>query len=234
MVAQPTTITQVRPVVGVPRTLSFDSSYLNAKRALDLAVTILILAPFGLIIMLLVALAVRLDSPGPVFYRQRRFGAGGETFEILKFRSMYHGSKDDVHRKATEKFIEGQALNDDPSGARYKLAKDPRITRVGAFIRKTSLDEFPQFINVLRGEMSLVGPRPPVAYEVDKYSRRDMLRLAGKPGVTGLWQVCSRSNVNFRTMVEIDIAYLEQQSLWLDIKLIFLTPLAVLRKTGAA
>jgi lipopolysaccharide/colanic/teichoic acid biosynthesis glycosyltransferase len=138
---------------------------------------------------------------------------------------MYENNDPSVHReKIVEYMKNGQRLNDDEnSTAAYKYMDDPRITRVGRFIRKTSLDELPQFWNVLRGEMSLVGPRPPISYEVEHYSPRDRLRLMGKPGLTGPWQVYARSRVTFQEMIEMDIQYLEQQSIWQDIKLIFLT-----------
>jgi lipopolysaccharide/colanic/teichoic acid biosynthesis glycosyltransferase len=138
---------------------------------------------------------------------------------------MYVNNDQAIHReKMLEYMKQGQRLNDDVTATTaYKYISDPRITRVGRFIRKTSLDELPQFWNVLRGEMSLVGPRPPVSYELEQYSSHDKLRLMGKPGLTGTWQVYGRSRVTFQEMIEMDIEYLEQQSIWQDIKLIFLT-----------
>jgi len=154
---------------------------------------------------------------------------------MLKFRSMYVHNDEALHREAVMHYMKGSALNGHSApGTRYKLVDDPRITRVGRFIRKTSIDELPQFINVLRGEMSLVGPRPPLPYEVEHYSARDRLRLCGRPGLTGTWQVYGRSRVSFLEMVEMDIAYLQEQSILQDLKLIALTvPVMILGRGGA-
>jgi lipopolysaccharide/colanic/teichoic acid biosynthesis glycosyltransferase len=209
--------------------------YLRAKRALDVLFTLLLL-PFLCLLMLIVALLIRLDSEGPVFYRQKRVGQDGVEFDMLKFRSMHVNNDDTIHREAVRRYMNGDMLNGD-SGAEstlFKLVDDPRVTRVGRFIRKFSVDEFPQIFNVLRGEMSLVGPRPPLPYEVEEYSLRDSLRLHGKPGITGYWQVYGRSRVTFDEMVEMDINYLRQQSILQDIKLIILTvPVAALGRGGA-
>lgn len=202
--------------------ISIDPGYLRAKRVLDLTITLLLL-PFCGLAMAIIALLIRLDSSGPIIFRQKRLGQDGIEFEFLKFRSMYVNSDDSLHRTAIEQFMTGQSLNNNGTANPYKMGNDRRITRVGKFIRKTSLDELPQLFNVLRGEMSLVGPRPPLPYEVERYSSRDVLRLAGKPGLTGTWQVYGRSRVTFPEMIEMDISYLQQQSLLQDIKLIFLT-----------
>lgn len=208
--------------------------YSRIKRFLDLVITLLLLIPLG-IVMLIVAVAVRLDSDGPIFFRQKRVGLNGVEFDMFKFRSMYHRCDDSLHREAIERYMANETVNDDSStNLQYKQIDDPRITRVGRFIRKTSLDELPQFFNLLRGEMTLVGPRPPLPYEVALYSEYDKLRLRGKPGLTGLWQVYGRSQVTFHSMVEMDIAYLQQQSLLQDLKLIILTiPVMVLGRGGA-
>jgi lipopolysaccharide/colanic/teichoic acid biosynthesis glycosyltransferase len=208
--------------------------YQRIKRVLDVVLTLLLL-PFLSPIMLVIALLIRFDSPGPVFYRQKRIGQNGDEFDFFKFRSMYVNNDDAFHRIAVQRFIDGRQVN---CGAQninpYKLDKDKRITRVGKFLRKTSLDELPQFFNVLRGEMSLVGPRPPLPYEVECYSSHDKLRLVGRPGLTGLWQVYGRSRVSFKEMVEMDIGYLQMQSLGLDLKLMFLTiPVMILGLGGA-
>jgi lipopolysaccharide/colanic/teichoic acid biosynthesis glycosyltransferase len=154
---------------------------------------------------------------------------------LYKFRTMYVHADDSFHREAVAKYINGQKLNDDAmKDISYKVTEDPRITRIGRFLRKTSIDELPQFLNVLRGEMSLVGPRPPLPYEVEMYSPYDLLRLSGKPGLTGIWQVYGRSRVTFQSMVEMDIVYLQQQSLWKDLKLIMLTlPVMLFARGGA-
>ena len=211
--------------------ISFSARYLRAKRVLDLVGAVLLLIPLSLV-MAVVAVAIKLDSPGPILFRQKRVGLDGAEFEMLKFRSMFANNDDSVHRDAIKRFMDGQALDETSTASRYKLSADRRITRVGRFIRKTSLDELPQFINVLRGEMSLVGPRPPLAYEVALYKPSDMRRLAGKPGVTGTWQVYGRSRVTFDEMIEMDVAYLQRQSLLEDLKLIALTVPAVLHGGG--
>ena len=158
----------------------------------------------------------------------------GVEFDMFKFRSMYVDCDDSAHREAMKQYMRGATLNGDVKTDNvYKLANDPRVTRVGRFIRKTSIDELPQFINVLRGEMTLVGPRPPIPYEVENYSLHDQLRLYGKPGLTGTWQVYGRSRVTFHEMVEMDISYIRQQSILLDLKLIALTvPVILLGRGG--
>ncbi len=203
--------------------IRLNPGYLRSKRLLDILFTILIFLPLCLL-MLAIAICIRLDSKGPVFFRQKRLGLNGKEFSMLKFRSMHVNCDDRAHREAIEKYMNGGTINGDAgSDNPNKLANDPRVTRVGRFLRKTSFDELPQFVNVLRGEMSLVGPRPPLPYEFENYSVRDQLRLYGKPGMTGTWQVYGRSRVPFQEMIEMDIAYLHQQSIWLDLKLIALT-----------
>lgn len=214
--------------------IQFNRRYLWAKRALDILFTLLILLPLCLVIVV-VGVAIRLDSEGPLFFRQKRIGQNGKEFTMLKFRSMYIEQDDNIHREAIKRYIDGQTLNSiSKDGALYKLADDPRITPVGRFLRRTSIDELPQFLNVLRGDMSLVGPRPPVRYEVECYQPGDWLRLAGKPGLTGFWQVYGRSAVTFKEMVEMDIAYLHRQSIWEDMKLIVMTVPAMLNGHGGA
>jgi lipopolysaccharide/colanic/teichoic acid biosynthesis glycosyltransferase len=148
---------------------------------------------------------------------------------------MHVNNDDSFHRKAIAEFMNGQKLNDETTtDTLYKMIDDPRVTRVGRFIRKTSIDELPQFFNVLQGEMALVGPRPPLPYEVEMYSRYEWVRLSGKPGLTGNWQVFGRSRVTFQDMIEMDIEYLQQQSLWQDLKLIILTVPIMLQGRGGA
>jgi lipopolysaccharide/colanic/teichoic acid biosynthesis glycosyltransferase len=214
--------------------ISSNPGYLRAKRILDIVFTLLILLPL-LITIGIVAILIKLDSEGPVFFRQKRVGLNGEEFTLLKFRSMYVNSDESIHRQAVEQYMKGTILNERAEdGSLFKLGNDPRITRIGRFIRKTSIDELPQFFNVLRGEMSLVGPRPPLPYEVASYSSQHWLRLSGKPGLTGTWQVYGRSKVSFQEMVEMDIEYLQQQSLWQDLKLIALTPTIMISGRGGA
>ncbi|MBV9230667.1 MAG: sugar transferase [Chloroflexi bacterium] len=225
-----TMVVQSAPV----RTITIDSNYLRVKRLLDIIFTLLI-SPFVLLVGVIVAVCIKLDSKGPIFFRQKRIGQNGVEFEMLKFRSMYVNSDELAHREKIIKYMNGQKLNEDKTGEKsYKDINDPRITPVGRFIRKTSLDELPQFWNVVCGQMTLVGPRPPLPYEVEMYSSYEWLRLTGKPGLTGTWQVYGRSRVTFQNMVEMDIEYLENQSLWQDIKLIALTvPVMIFARGGA-
>jgi lipopolysaccharide/colanic/teichoic acid biosynthesis glycosyltransferase len=208
-------------------TVATNLGFLGRKRIVDVLFTLLILIPLSLVIAI-VAICICLDSKGPVFFRQRRVGQNGKEFTMLKFRSMYVDNDDSIHREAVKRYMNGESI----IGEDYKLKDDPRITRVGRFIRKTSIDELPQFFNVLRGEMTLVGPRPPLPYEVEAYSARDWIRLSGRPGLTGSWQVYGRSRVQFQEMVDMDIIYLQQQSTMLDLKLIFLTPIVMLSGRG--
>src|SRR5579864_1225450 len=214
-------------------TIHIDPGYLKTKRMLDIVFTLLILLPLSIVVAIL-AVLIRIDSKGPIFFRQKRIGLNGVEFDRFKFRSMYVNTDDSVHREVIKQYMNGETLNDKVDTENlYKLVDDPRVTGIGRFIRKTSIDELPQFINVLRGEMTLVGPRPPVPYEVELYSTRDRLRLSGKPGLTGTWQVYGRSRVTFSEMVEMDIAYLQQQSMWQDLKLIALTlPVMLLGRGG--
>ncbi|MDQ2714715.1 MAG: sugar transferase [Chloroflexota bacterium] len=213
--------------------ITIDPRYQTVKRVLDITLILLILLPLCLI-MAIVVICIRLDSEGPVLFRQKRVGQNGLEFEMLKFRSMYVNSDDSLHRETIVHYLRGQKVNGDTTGFSYKRVDDPRITKVGRFIRKTSLDEFPQFFNVLRGEMSLVGPRPSLPYEVEQYQAYHRLRLCGKPGITGIWQIYGRSRVTFQKMVEMDIAYLQQQTLWEDVKLIALTIPVILQGRGGA
>ncbi len=214
------------------QSISLKLGYERAKRVLDIVFTLCIAVPV-LLFSAVIALLILADSEGPILYRQKRVGRNGAEFEMLKFRSMYVKNDDSKHREAIKRYMNGSKLNNDTNSP-YKIYDDPRVTKVGKFIRSTSLDELPQFLNVLRGEMSLVGPRPPLPYEVELYSLHQKLRLSGKPGLTGPWQIYGRSRVTFENMVEMDIAYLQRQSLWEDIKLIFLTIPVVIRKRGGA
>jgi len=206
------------------------------KRGIDVlgsALLLLALSP----ILAVIALAIKLTSKGPVIFEQERLGQFGAKFKCLKFRTMYTNNDPEIHREYVQNFIAGQAKATKSNGnepAVYKLTNDPRVTAIGRILRKTSLDEFPQFWNVLRGEMSLVGPRPPVSYEFEMYDywhRRRVLEL--KPGVTGLWQVNGRSRTCFDDMVRLDLRYSQTWSLWLDLKILLATPLAVVAGNGA-
>ena len=206
------------------------------KRMIDIigsALALTISAP----LMLFIALAIKATSRGPVFFRQQRIGQYGKRFTFLKFRSMHVGSDASVHQEYVKKLIAGQAERKPSNGngdGVFKLTDDRRITRVGAFLRKTSLDEVPQFLNVLKGDMSLVGPRPAIPYEVAAYQtwhRRRVLQV--KPGITGLWQISGRSRVTFDDMVRLDLRYAKSWSPWLDIKILMRTPRAVVMGEGA-
>lgn len=195
------------------------------KRLVDVAAALFVIV-VGFPFFLAIALLIKLTSKGPVFFSQERIGEGGRIFTLFKFRTMRPNNDDAIHREFTRSFIEGrlgQTTVDQRTASVYKLKNDPRVTAVGAFLRKTSLDEFPQFINVLRGEMTLVGPRPPLSYEIEHYKDWHKLRLAVKPGLTGLWQVSGRSAVPFNEMVMLDLYYIEHWSLLLDLKIMLRT-----------
>lgn len=188
--------------------------YMYTKRCVDIVGSLcgLILLSF---IFLIVGLLIKIEDPkGKVFFKQLRVGKNGKEFNMYKFRSMAADAED--------KLSELLALNQ-VSGAMFKMKDDPRVTKVGKFIRKTSIDELPQLFNVLKGDMSLVGPRPPLPREVKEYSAYDKQRLLVVPGCTGIWQVSGRSNVGFSEMVEMDIFYISNQNLLLDLKIIFKT-----------
>lgn len=206
------------------------SSSTALKRVLDVAGSasaLVALSPLFLVISLL----IRATSPGPVFFRQKRVGQGGREFTLLKFRSMYVDTDSALHREFVQRFIENKQSQ---QGGVYKLTNDPRITPVGNILRKGSLDELPQFLNVLWGDMSLVGPRPPIPYELERYSLWHLRRIQGvKPGITGEWQVNGRSRTTFDEMVRMDLRYIENQSLWRDLRILLQTPFAVLSGDGA-
>jgi len=192
------------------------------KRAFDVTFTLLV-AALGLPFYLLIAVLIKLTSEGPVLFVQERVGQDGRTFRFFKFRTMLVDNSDHQHRSFAEDFIKGRLMSEGEDGCVFKLQNDPRVTSIGRFLRKTSLDELPQFINVLRGEMTLVGPRPPLAYELAHYKEWHRGRLAVKPGLTGLWQVSGRSTVPFDEMVMLDLYYIENWSLALDLKIILRT-----------
>ena len=208
----------------------------SLKRIMDIVGSLLALI-IGAPVFAAIAIAIKATSEGPVFFRQRRIGQHGKPFVFLKFRSMKVGNDATAHKEYVKRLISGQAERHQSNGngqGVFKLTADPRITKVGGLLRKTSLDELPQFINVLKGEMSLVGPRPPIPYEVEAYDvwhRRRLLEA--KPGITGLWQVSGRSRVTFDEMVRLDLRYAKTCSPWMDIKILLRTPLAVLLGEGA-
>jgi exopolysaccharide biosynthesis polyprenyl glycosylphosphotransferase len=205
------------------------------KRSIDIIgslCALVLLSP----VLLVIAIAIKLTSKGPILFKQQRLGQYGIRFTFLKFRSMYFRSHAKIHQDYVREFIAGNQHRAQPGSQSdiYKIQDDPRVTPVGRFLRKTSLDELPQFFNVLKGEMSLVGPRPPIPYEVEKYDiwhRRRFLEV--KPGITGLWQVEGRSRTRFDEMVRLDLKYAKTWSPWMDIKILLRTPKAVLRGDGA-
>lgn len=250
--------------------------YFIVKRVLDIVITLALLVPLAPV-MVMIGIAVKLDSPGPVIFKQTRVGSRRrvdeederwetDMFTMYKFRSMHQDADPSVHEAFIKAFIDGDnarmaqvqretlaaGSQSSPSGIHdgvenedhedlddseleaFKLTRDPRVTRVGRFLRKTSLDELPQFWNVLKGEMSLVGPRPDLPYSVDNYESWHFQRLNAKPGMTGLWQVYGRSQVTWDESVRLDIDYVRDQSLALDLKILLRTPLAVLSGKGAA
>lgn len=207
------------------------------KRLIDILGSLtglIIFSPLFFIIPIL----IKLTSRGPIFYRQARLGMFGETFTFLKFRSMYVDNDDSIHRQYIKQLIDHKndtcGTNDTAQEEVFKIQDDPRVTLIGRFLRKTSLDELPQFINVLRGDMSLVGPRPPIPYEYDDYKLWHMRRVIEvKPGITGFWQVEGRSSTSFDEMVRLDLKYIREWSLWLDLKILVKTPWVVITGKGA-
>jgi len=205
------------------------------KRSIDVLGSLLALVLSSPLFLIIVA-AIKLTSAGPVLFRQTRLGQYGKKFTFFKFRSMYATTDHTIHQQYVNNYIAGTLATEGQDNHRpvYKLTNDPRVTRVGKFLRRTSLDEIPQFFNVLWGDMSLVGPRPPLPYEFERYGVWHKRRLrAVKPGITGLWQVAGRSRVPFDEMVRLDLEYARSWSLWMDIKILFKTPLAVLNSDGA-
>jgi lipopolysaccharide/colanic/teichoic acid biosynthesis glycosyltransferase len=216
-----------------PGALSHSDSWLQihlfAKRVFDIvgaSLLLFILLP----VLLVVAALVAWSSPGPILYKQQRLGRDGELFWLFKFRTMIDGNDSARHRAYTHAHIRGEAQ---PVRGSFKLADDPRVTPVGSVLRRLSLDEFPQLLNVLFGQMSLVGPRPPLPYEVELYGPLERQRLAVAPGITGLWQVSGRSRLTFDEMIGLDLDYIDQWSFWLDLQIVLRTPVVVLLGDGA-
>jgi lipopolysaccharide/colanic/teichoic acid biosynthesis glycosyltransferase len=187
-------------------------------------------------VWLIIAVLIKLDSKGPVLFLQERIGMDGRVFLCYKFRTMFADSSEHIHRETYKRNIEGHPeanAGDNERPVFGKVKDDPRVTRVGRFLRGSSLDELPQLLNVLKGDMSIVGPRPPIPYEVEEYDLWHRKRLDVKPGITGLWQVSGRNRLTFDEMVKIDLYYVKNWSIWLDLKIILLTLPAMLRGDGA-
>jgi len=235
-----------RTLVGLPVS---SRTYFTAKRVVDVVASVMLLVLLAPL-LLVIALGVRLESPGPALFRQERLGARRvrtadgwgwqvRTFTIIKFRTMHRACDETLHRSYMAAYLAGDeaamARLQPPGDATdsYKLAADPRITRLGGVLRRFSLDELPQFLNVLRGDMSLVGPRPPLPYEVDQYEDRHFDRLASAPGVTGWWQVNGRCETSFEEMVRLDLEYIARRSLWLDLRILVRTLPAAISARGA-
>jgi lipopolysaccharide/colanic/teichoic acid biosynthesis glycosyltransferase len=217
--------------------------YFAAKRGVDVILAGLLLILLSPLI-LVIAILISLDSAGPIFFTQERVGARRQSmgrqaiwmirnFTMYKFRSMVQNADSSVHEAYIKDFVEGRAQATPENGGKFKLTNDPRVTPLGRLLRKFSLDELPQLINVLKGDMSLVGPRPVPPYEVACYGNGHHKRLAALPGITGFWQVKGRGRVTFEEMIRMDIQYVEHASLWLDLKVLFLTIPAVLSRRGA-
>jgi lipopolysaccharide/colanic/teichoic acid biosynthesis glycosyltransferase len=217
--------------------------YLAGKRLFDLlvaAIALVVISP----LLALIALAIKLDSRGPIIFRQQRV-LGGQSPEVLtperqvfdfyKFRSMHVNNDPAAHREFMRRYMAGEHATNNGTTHRpvYKMKRDPRITRVGALLRRTSLDELPQLFNVVKGNMSLVGPRPALPYEVENYAPRARQRLTPQAGLTGLWQVSGRTCLTFDQMIELDVLYALKRSPWLDLKILLKTIPAVLSRNGA-
>jgi lipopolysaccharide/colanic/teichoic acid biosynthesis glycosyltransferase len=222
-----------------PLLLKLDSRKTQAiyealKRGLDVIGSLALLLALSPL-FLVIALLVRFTSRGPIFFRQVRIGQRARPFKMLKFRTMFSGVDHAVHQEFVTRFINSdRQINEPGKNAPFKLANDPRITPLGRLLRKTSLDELPQLVNVLLGEMSLVGPRPPIAYEVEQYQAWHHRRvLDAKPGITGLWQVAGRSSTTFDEMVRLDLRHARTCSIWADVKILLATPAAVIVGKGA-
>ena len=204
------------------------------KRVLDIVIASMMLILAGPL-MLTVAFLVKRTSAGPILFTQERLGKDGKPFSFFKFRSMENNSNDTIHRQFAAMFINGDesgCTSSNDGDKVFKLKSDPRITPIGAWLRRTSVDELPQLFNILKGDMSLVGPRPPIAYEIENYQPWHMERLKAVPGLTGLWQVSGRSSVSFEEMVRLDIHYINNWSIWWDLSIILRTVPVVLWGTG--
>lgn len=206
--------------------------YRILKRVIDIAlsgVALFFLWP----ILLIIAVVIRVDSPGSPFFRQTRVGRDGREFQMIKFRTMFADNDESKHRDYMEKHVRGETQpRENEEGQEVYLLDDERVTRVGRFLRRTSIDELPNLVNVLAGSMSIVGPRPPIPYEVEHYDERALRRLSVKPGMTGYAQIRGRGALTFKDMVDYDLEYIDDRSLMTDFRVIFGTIPAVVRKRG--
>jgi len=217
------------PEASYPEAVLVSVAWQRAKRVADVVVATILLVVLSPLLAM-IALAIVLDTQGPVLFRQQRYGRGRRRFTVLKFRSMHDGVSPDAHRL----YIAQLATNEEQVGSGLKkLIGDPRVTRTGAFLRRTSLDELPQLLNVLRGEMSLVGPRPALPYELEFYAPEHFVRFTVQPGVTGLWQVSGRNEIGFLGMLNLDAEYARSSCARTDAKILLRTPLALIRGRAA-
>ena len=219
-------------IIERPGVKIYNPNYRLVKRVFDLGLGLFLL-PFAALTTLLIALAIRLDSPGPIFFVQERIGKGSQPFKMFKFRTLYHCVDRSAHREFMKAYVNGEVSQNGYQTGVFKPLGHNQITRVGRLLRKTSLDELPQIINVLRGEMSFVGPRPNVTWEVEEYRGWHQERLEVLPGITGLAQVRGRSGIIFDEIVEYDIEYIERQSFSLDMRIIWWTITSILEGKGA-
>lgn len=229
----PTDVQASTATQAEPKAIRRDRGVDIACRVVDVVVAVtavVLLSP----VLLVIAIAIRLESRGPALFKQRRLGRGQAPFTVIKFRTMKQGASHDVHKKFVQSLIAGMEPPATEDGPRFKLKADDRITRVGRILRRTSLDELPQLFNVIHGSMSLVGPRPPISYEVERYPAHWFKRFEVKPGVTGLWQVSGRSELTHEQMIALDIEYVEQRSLRLNLWILIRTIPAVLSLRGAS
>jgi lipopolysaccharide/colanic/teichoic acid biosynthesis glycosyltransferase len=221
MVTEPALGIAHSPLPTVPASPT-PAGYRFAKRALDVigsTIGLVLTSP----VLALVALAVKLESPGPVLFRQQRLGLGGRPFTLYKFRSMHLSAEQSRHRDHVRDLIRGDSAQAQSSAPWVPIPLDPRVTRLGAFLRTSHLDELPQLINIARGDMSLVGPRPPIPYEVEVYEPWHLRRLSVIPGLTGLWQATGWGRLSFDEGVALDLAYIDRRSFWFDVGLILRT-----------
>ena len=237
-------LTRVAPSTMAKSRLSSMRLYLIVKRLLDVVVSAFALAILSPV-LLVIAIAIKLDSPGSVIFKQKRVRGNQDPdgppadlplFEFYKFRSMYVNSDAEIHQRFVKEYINGdvhKTNNGNKEKPLYKMRNDPRITRIGRLLRRSSLDELPQLVNVLKGDMSLVGPRPALPYEVEQYTRFHRQRLVPQAGLTGLWQVNGRTSLTFDEMIDLDIEYTRNRSLWLDVRILLKTLPAILSGVGA-
>lgn len=207
------------------------SRYLYLKRFLDIVIASVLLLLFGPL-MLLICIGIKLHSPGPILYKQKRIGKDGRPFRMYKFRSMRDGSSDELHKNHVQALMMNNSHPSDIDQGSLKLVNDLRITGLGRWLRRLSLDELPQLFNVLTGDMSMVGPRPPLPYEYEYYEERHKERLSILPGLTGYWQVMARNQASFEEMVQLDLKYIRERSLWLDLRIMMKTPMEMIRGRG--